>query len=145
VIFETTDEQRMPRREKQPHGGTIQFWLPGESGNRKGRPRKLVSGVLKGMKEAGVEPVSASQVAEVMETMLNATKDELLATAQDAEQPFIIRLVAKELLSKQGWFVLSSMLDRAHGKPGQRNAPDQGSSPENRTTIELPGGLTIDL
>lgn len=135
----------MPKAIKQAHGGEIHQWLPGESGNPNGRPRKLVSSVLKGMKTAGVEPVSAAQVAEVMETMLNATKNELLATAQDESQPFLIRIVAKELLSKQGWFVLSSMLDRAHGKAAQRNSPDQYAQPDRRTTIELPGGLTLDL
>ncbi len=97
------------------------------------------------MKEAGVEPVSAIQVAEVMETMLNATKAELVATAQDETQPFLLRITAKELLSKQGWFVLSSMLDRSHGKPSQRSSADLYTQADRRTIIELPNGLSIDL
>jgi hypothetical protein len=135
----------MPKRVKQPHGGETHQWLPGESGNINGRPRKLVSSVLKGMKDSGVEAVSALQVAEVMETMLNATKAELVQTAQDDTQPFLLRIVAKELLSKQGWFVLSGMLDRAHGKAAQRNTSDQNAQGDRRTIIELPGGLSIDL
>lgn len=135
----------MPKRVKQPHGGETHQWLPGESGNLNGRPRKLVSSVLKGMKDVGVEPVSAIQVAEVMETMLNATKAELVATANDETQPFLVRIVAKELLSKQGWFVLSSVLDRAHGKPAQRTSQDHQAHEARRTIIELPGGLSIDL
>ena len=138
----------MPRKVKQPHGGEVNQWLPGESGNPKGRPRKLVSSVVKGMRDAGLERVTASQVADTMELMLNATKDELTACAMDESQPFLLRLVAKELLSKKGWLVLNDVLNRAHGKPTwapEMKVADTDAKELRRTTIELPGGLTLDL
>ena len=139
----------MPKKVKQPHGGVLH--VPdkgGPSPNPNGRPRKLVSKVIHEMHTNGCERVTPSQVSDVMEILLNATKEELTAMAQDEQHPIMIRLIARELLGKRGWDALGDVLDRAQGRP--RRGPDikeaSGDATETRTTtIQLPGGLTLDL
>lgn len=137
----------MARVVKQKHGGELHEWEPGESGNPKGRPRKLVSKVLKALKESGVERISASEVAEAMETLPNLSGKELVELGMDEEQPYMLRLIAKELLDSNGWKVLQDMLDRAHGK--SKTNTDDGFEPpptdEESVEIELPGGKRISI
>lgn len=99
------------------------------------------------MREEGLERVSAAEVEEVMETLLNCTNEELKSTSKEDSLPYLVRIIAKELLSnKRGWAVLNDVLDRAHGKAHHRQkAEDHFSSADKRTTITLPGGLSIDL
>lgn len=95
--------------------------MPGESGNLKGRPPKLVSSVLKELREAGYARVSSAEVSEMCETMLNAPTEVLRTLEQDKSGPLSVRILAAALLRKKGGFeVLQTVLDRAHGKVKQQ-------------------------
>lgn len=90
-----------------------------KKGNKmgKGRPRKLVSSVLEEIKASGVEAVTASQIKEVYEHIINLTQDELTAITNDKAQPMLLRIVAKNVLGGKGFEIIEKMLDRAQGKP----------------------------
>lgn len=110
------------KKVKQPHGGEINRFEPGESGNPYGRPTKLVSQVLKDLKEAGAEAVSPGQVSDVITVLLNLPVEMVKKIAEDKKLPILIQRTARRFAgsSDKDWdWVLSNNLDRAHGKSKQ--------------------------
>ena len=91
-----------------------------ENINRKGRPKKTVTTIVTELKAAGYERATASTVMEIYEYMIGLDSAKLLELSNDTQQPIIISLVCKAILSNKGFDMLEKMLDRAHGKPTQR-------------------------
>jgi hypothetical protein len=89
----------------------------GQSGNRAGRPKRLVSGVTDELIKEGYTPVTASEVQQVYKTLLQLTEPRLKAIVADGEQPMLLRIVAKAMLSQKGFEVIEKMMDRGHGRP----------------------------
>ena len=93
---------------------------PGQSGNPNGRPRKMVSQVIKDLGDAGIENVTKAQIRGTIETMLNCTRKDLERYAEDESNPVYIRMVARQLIkSGKDEKVFEMLLDRAFGKAGQ--------------------------
>lgn len=106
----------------------------GQSGNPKGRPPKVLSAVLKELTEAGYERVTQAMVIEAYEILLGLPRPELAKVANDENQPAVVRIVARAMLSKnKSYEVLEKMLDRAQGRPKQS------------VEAELSGGPNIAL
>ncbi len=84
--------------------------------NRSGRPRMLVSSVIKNLKEKGVESVSKTDIRDTFLMLINLNISELKDIQNDVEHPAIVRIVAKEMLGGKGFDVIEKMLDRAIGK-----------------------------
>ena len=92
----------------------------GLSGNPNGRPRKLFSEVLVGLKEKGGGVVKAANVIEATEIVLALSEDEIAELAYDKTQPLLLRIVAERLLDSDKRFeAMEILLSRAHGKPKQ--------------------------
>lgn len=111
---------------KQEHGGAINRFEPGESGNPNGRPPKVFSALSKEWKERGFEPATPTRVREVYEYLLALPLQEVIEIAGSPKQPgemddypALVRLVAKEMIGKNGREMLKEMIDRAHGRPKQ--------------------------
>lgn len=119
----------------QPHGGAINRIEKGDVTNPWGRPPKLLTGILRQLREAGYERVTADSVAEAYEILFGLDRDALQKIVVDTNQPMIMCIVARAMLSKKGVEMLEKMLDRAHGKPTQTN--------ENKHTFE--GSSLADL
>ena len=95
---------------------------PGESGNPKGRPPKLLRHVLKELKEKGYEPVTKAQVREAYEMLINMTEDEIVAACFNKKLPMLLRIVGRAMLQKgKGFEVIERMIDRSHGKAVSQN------------------------
>lgn len=110
------------RKQKQAHGGTLNLAEPGDVCNPYGRPTKLVSQVLKDLKEAGAEAVSPGQVSDVITVLLNLPVEMVRKIAEDKKLPILIQRTARRFAgsSDKDWdWVLSNNLDRAHGKSKQ--------------------------
>lgn len=101
---------------KHPKANTAGFAQNPENINRKGRPRKLVSGVIIELKNKGVEKVSQSDVKDVFLMLINLETNEIKEIINDEKQPAIIRIVGREMLSGKGFDIIEKMLDRAIGK-----------------------------
>lgn len=100
--------------------------------NKKGRPKKLVSIVNAELREEGFEEVTESQLREAYMTIINLPFERIqaiAATDQHTDFPFVYKLVAKELISKAGRYMLSDMLDRAIGRP--KNSVDMTTGGES--------------
>ena len=124
----------MATKVKQKHGGAINRFQKGESGNPAGPPPKLLSTITAELKAKGYERATANQVADAFETLMNVPQDELAQMVKDEKAPMSLRIVGKAMLTAKGWEVLQAMLDRAHGKSRQ--------GVDLRATIET---MTVDL
>lgn len=105
------------KRIPQPHGGVIVNAEKGETANPFGRPRKLVSSVLKDMKDAGIQPVKPRDIIDAYESLLNLDEADIVAVVNNKELPYFMRLVAAAMTRKnQGFEIIERIIDRAHGK-----------------------------
>lgn len=94
----------------------------GQSGNPNGRPPKLETVLKRHFLGRYGERLSNSQVAEIIESVLSMSIDELNAMMKDKELPFWVALIVKAAHSayqKGSIEIVEKLLDRAHGKPKQ--------------------------
>jgi hypothetical protein len=103
----------------QKHGGAINRFQKGESGNPAGPPPRLLSTIVAELRAQGYERATANQVTDAFETLLNVPEDVLAEMVKDKTKPMSLRIVGKSMLTAKGWEVLQAMLDRAHGKAKQ--------------------------
>lgn len=111
----------------------------GQSGNPKGRPRLLVSSVIKEMEAKGVEKVSHLEVKDTFLRLINLEVGEVEQMVKDAKQPALIRIVGKEMLGGKGFDIIEKMLDRALGKA------EETVTMNTSTTLEGLSSKEIDL
>lgn len=106
----------------EPKDGEATQFKKGESGNKWGRPPRLVGQILKDVKDDGMEAVTASQVSDVISVLLNYSVEQVKKIAEDKTLPILIQRTARRFAgsSDKDWdWVLSNNLDRAHGKSKQ--------------------------
>lgn len=102
------------------NGGRLRRYPKGVSGNPNGRPLKLVSHLNAELLNEGYRPVSSSEVIDAMQAILNLPASRLRELSKPGgDEPYLFKLLAKELLGKRGAEALERMLDRVHGKPKQ--------------------------
>lgn len=104
---------------EHPNAGKGNFAANPQNINRKGRPRKLVSGVIKDLTEKGIEEVSVSQVKSCYLMLINLEEEELHEISNDESQPILVKVVSRSILSGKGFDIIESMFDRVIGKPEQ--------------------------
>ncbi len=107
----------------EPKDGEATQFKKGESGNPYGRPPRMVSQILRDMKEDGMEAVTAGQVADVISVLLNYPVESVKKMAGDSKLPIIVQRTARRFAgaSDKDWdTVIEKALDRAHGKALQR-------------------------
>ena len=103
-----------------PKTDHLEPWKPGESGNPNGRPRKMVSQVIKELGDVGIEHVTKEQVRGAIEVLLNCQKEDLFKYANDEGHSVLIRIVARHLIqSGDNERLFNMLLDRAFGKADQ--------------------------
>ena len=104
----------------------------GEVRNPYGRPKKLTSHIISGLRKAGFDNVKTSQVADIMELLLNVPENILSAMSNDKDNPSIVSIVSREMIDKKNaWTVVNTMLDRAHGKALARIETESNLKIEN--------------
>lgn len=95
----------------------------GQSGNPKGRPVKVFSAIAKDFRARGIEKATDAVVKEAFEYLLALPVSEILEMAGNPkienDMPSLMRLMAKDMMGKNGLAAIKEMLDRAHGKAKQ--------------------------
>lgn len=112
--------------------GKLENLKPFQKGNKmgKGRPKQIVSRVRQELIEKGYDPIRPSDVTDCIEILIALDIEALQEIVRDPSQPMYLRVVGKQILDpKHGFDCIEKMLDRAHGKPTQRQ--------ESNTTLNF--------
>lgn len=88
--------------------------------NKKGRPRKLISNVIKELDEQGVEETTAEEIKSMYLRLMNFEIEELDNLVKNKKSPALLRIVGESILSGKGFDVIEKMLDRSVGMPTQK-------------------------
>lgn len=95
----------------------------GQSGNPKGRPVKVFSAIARDFRARGIEKATDAVVKEAFEYLLALPVSEIIEMAGNPkvenDMPSLMRLMAKDMMGKNGLAAIKEMLDRAHGKAKQ--------------------------
>lgn len=102
-------------------------FIKGQSGNPKGRPKKSLdeNNILTSSNQKALK---LAQMKDALAMLLVLTENELRNLVADKATPLMLRLVAKGLLSGNGFEVLEKVLNRVFGRPK--------TEPEDSTPIE---------
>ncbi|MGL4791505.1 MAG: DUF5681 domain-containing protein [Anaerotignaceae bacterium] len=103
----------MAKRIKQEHGGEIQNWEKGVSGNPNGRPRKYVSL----LKEQGYK---LAEVNDCIQAIMSMDMQELKAVWDNPKATVLEKTIAGALrksLEKGSLYSIDTLLTRVYGKP----------------------------
>ena len=103
----------MAKRIKQGHGGEIQNWDKGVSGNPNGRPRKYVSL----LKEQGYK---LAEVNDCIQAIMSMDMQELKAVWDNPKATVLEKTIAGALrksLEKGSLYSIDTLLTRVYGKP----------------------------
>ena len=120
-----------------------------KSGNIKnvGRPKKLLSNLNEQLKAEGYLPATNGNVMEAFNLLINLDEDRIKAIIGDVSYPMLMRIVAKEMLSKNGAEMIEKILDRAHGKAIMKQESRQvdGEGKDVKPTIIMWGDTQIKV
>jgi hypothetical protein len=120
---------------EQQHGGAIQVWEKGESGNPNGRPRKYVSL----LKEQGYK---LSEINDTIQNMMAMDLEELKGVFENPKATILEKTVAnamKKSLEKGSLYSIETLLTRVYGKPKEQ----MDINTDNKIEIVFVDGKTI--
>lgn len=104
------------------------FSKENQPANRPGRPVKVFSAIARDFRARGIEKATDAVVKEAFEFLLALPVSEILEMAGNPkienDMPSLMRLMAKDMMGKNGLAAIKEMLDRAHGKALQKQALD---------------------
>ena len=100
---------------------------------KSGRRPIVFSEIALAFKASGIERATDAIVKEAFEYLLSLPLSEVIAIADspkvENDLPSMYRLVAKEMIGKNGQRMIEQMLDRAHGKAKQSTDITSGGEP----------------
>jgi hypothetical protein len=90
--------------------------------NKKGRPPKLIKQVNNELIKKGYKVPSRDEIVEAMLLILQMDFEQVKELANEktkSDYPFFYKLIAKEVIGRNGGAALEKLLDRAFGKAQQ--------------------------
>ena len=99
------------------NGGTLTRPAKGETMNPNGRPRKTISAVNVELEASGATEATKQDITSCYLRLIQLSIPELEAKVKDSQQPALVRIVGKAIISGKGFDVIEKVLDRGIGKP----------------------------
>jgi len=84
--------------------------------NPKGRPRKTIRTMISDFEKAGLIVPSNDEIGKMYLYIATLNEKELSELLHDKEQPMMVRIIAKGVLSKKGLDVIDRIVNRAYGQ-----------------------------
>jgi hypothetical protein len=106
--------------------------------NRSGRPRSHFVKVNNSLKEQGYESVSKKELLELYSLLLSLDESKVKELIADDTAPYVVRLILKEFLGKNGGKVIKDMIDYVFGKATQQIGHSAEVKEQSIFFIELP-------
>jgi hypothetical protein len=103
--------------------------------NRNGRPKKLISTVNNELEKKGIKEATTNEIKSCYLRLINLEVEELQKMIEDKEQPVLIRVVGKNILSGKGFEIIDKMLDRSIGRAIQQT--DVTTNGESINKVEV--------
>ena len=106
----------MAREIKGKYGGTLKIWEKGESGNPKGRAKKLVPSMK-------VEGYKLTEINDTIQSIISMTVDELKQVWDNPKSTILEKTVAgalKKSLEKGNLESVETLINRVYGKPKEK-------------------------
>lgn len=88
----------------------------GQSGNPKGRPKKLIGRVNDEMESQGYFEASKDEILSCYLRLINIPESKLKSLIKQKSQPMLIRVVGKAIMSAKGFDIIEKILDRGVGR-----------------------------
>jgi hypothetical protein len=104
--------------------------------NRTGANRKTVSAVNLELEKMGFIEATADDIRSCYLRLINIDIPEIQKMIASNEQPVLIRVVAKAIISGKGFDVIENMLNRSIGK-AQQNIALSGEVTVNQITVKV--------
>ena len=121
---------------KWRNGWTLTIMEKWETLNPNWRPRKGISLVINELKKKWYEPAKKSDIIETYLSIIQLEEKEMFLLAKDETKPMVVRILAKNIISKKWFDIIEKMLDRSLGKPTQEI--DNNHKGLENITIKLP-------
>jgi len=125
-----------------PHDG--KKYKKGQSGNPKGRPKKLVSSTIETLKAEGYEEVTSNHIKQAYQMLIGLDRDKIMEIGKDNEQSMLMRVVSRAILDNKGFEIIEKMLDRAHGKATNKTEVTGAEGEKIEFKIEVVQGNNIN-
>ena len=106
----------MSREIKGKYGGTLKIWEKGESGNPKGRPKKLVPSMK-------MEGYKLPEINDTIQHIISMNHEQLKSVLDNPEATILEKTVANALVTslKKGTLEnIETLLNRVYGKPKEK-------------------------
>lgn len=87
--------------------------------NKTGANRKTISSVNLELEKSGATEASKKDITSCYLRLIQLSIPELGAKVKDSQQPALVRIVGKAIISGKGFDVIEKVLDRGIGKPDQ--------------------------
>jgi hypothetical protein len=88
--------------------------------NKTGANRKTISAVNLELEKMGAIEASKKDITSCYLRLIQLTIPELEAKVKDSQQPALVRIVGKAIISGKGFDVIEKVLDRGIGKADQK-------------------------
>ena len=125
---------------KGKYGGTLKIWEKGESGNPKGRLKKLVPSMK-------VEGYKLTEINDTIQAIISMTMDELKDVWNNPKSTILEKTVAgalKKSLEKGNLESVETLINRVYGKPKEKIDIESKTESSIRIQIIKNDNLIID-
>jgi hypothetical protein len=93
----------------------------GQSGNPKGRPKKLTGHIIDQLAKEGYAGVTKAQVESACKILVNLPHEKINEIVSDEKAPMLLRILGRAITSKtEGYKATLDLVERAFGKTRQQ-------------------------